>query len=140
MFSMIDFCTMEIGEALCIAKNTFRQAAIFVRVFCIEEEADSHPVTITILSSIARSVWTGNIALAKKIHAKHALGVEHLNITGSHPSLVNPANFEAAFSAAKSVQLDRDKKMIESIPNTSDSNRSYKKMKRKENLKKAALF
>jgi len=54
--------------------------------------------------------------------------------------LLHPANSEAAVSAAKSAQLDKDKKHTESIRCNSDSHRSYKTMKRKENTRTAARF
>jgi len=55
-------------------------------------------------------------------------------------SVVSPTSFDIAFISAKPAQLDKEKKELDTIPNSSDSHRSYKKVKHKELQRKSAIL
>lgn len=129
--SDIDCNHTSVNNSLTITKDRIRQAAIFVRNHYFSEENDTARVTLTIRSSIARAVWTGNMAPAKRVHTRHALGLAHVGTDGHFLSRVSPTIFEVAFISAQAAQLDKEKKVLDTIPSSSDSNKSYKKREHK---------
>ena len=110
----IDWSKLDIPAQSSLMKELQRDAALFARDKIFLESPKSNNSVLIRLSSIARSVWSADKRLYRKLITHSELAREHLSLDDSgQPTLAKPAEFEELVRNIKCSHFDDSRKEVE---------------------------